>query len=79
MIGTLITCWFILVGCYLLFMAGLRLAWKLPAAIAFVVCLPALPFVVAWRNRRQHPVQSKILYCLWGILYAILIPLCFFG
>lgn len=75
----MIMLWFVVMGCYYLCVAGLRLALKLPAAVAFVVCLPAMPFIVAWRNRQQHPVQTKILYWLWGILYAILIPLCFIG
>ncbi|WP_418450188.1 hypothetical protein [Alistipes sp.] len=79
MIGTIIMIWFVVMGCYYLCVALLRLAIKLPAAAVFVVCLPAMPFIVAYRNRQQHPIQTKILCWLWGVLYAVLIPLCFIG
>lgn len=79
MIGTIITIWFVVMGCYYLCVAGMRLAFKLPAAVAFVVCLPAMPFIVAWRNRQQHPVQTKIICILWGLVYAAVLVACFIG
>lgn len=72
MIGTILTIWFVLMGIYYLCAILLHLAVKLPAIIAFVVCLPAMPFIVARRNRKEHPVQAKALCWMTGILYALL-------
>lgn len=79
MIGTMITIWLALMGCYYLCVVLLRLALKLPAAVVFVVCLPAMPFIVAYRNRQQHPIQAKTIYCLWGVLYAAVLVAGFIG
>lgn len=79
MIGTIITIWVVALGCYYLCAAGMRLALKLPAAVAFAVCLPAMPFIVAWRNRQQHPAQTKVLCFLWGLVYAAALVACFIG
>lgn len=72
MIGTMITIWLALMGCYYLCVVLLRLALKLPAAVVFVVCLPAMPFVVAFRNREEHPIQAKAIYWMGGILYVLI-------
>lgn len=72
MIGTMITIWLALMGFYYLCVAGMRLALKLPAAVVFIVCLPAMPFIVAYRNREEHPTQAKAIYWMGGILYALL-------
>jgi len=45
---------------------GLRIVQALPAVAAVIVCLPVWPFVVARRNRHEHPIQAKMLYWLWG-------------
>lgn len=72
MIGILITIWFVLTGIYYLLVAGMRIAVTLPAAVLFVVCLPAMPFIVAYRNRREHPTLAKAIYWIYGILYALI-------
>lgn len=59
-------------GIYYLLVAGMRLALKLPAAVIFVVCLPAMPFIVAYRNRQQNPIQAKAIYWIGGILYVLI-------
>lgn len=79
MIGTMITIWLALMGVYYLCVAGMRLALKLPAAVVFIVCLPAMPFIVAYRNREEHPIQAKAIYWLWSILFAICIVFCIIG
>lgn len=79
MIGTMITIWLVLMGAYYLFVAVMRLALKLPAAVVFVVCLPAMPFIVAYRNRQQHPTQAKTIYCLWSVIYAAILVASFIG
>ena len=70
--GTLITIWFAVMGIYYLCVATVRLAVKLPAAVIFVLTLPAMPFIVAHRNRAEHPIQAKAICWIWGTLYAIL-------
>lgn len=77
--GTLITIWFILTGIYYLCVAVLRIAFKLPMAVAFILALPAMPFIVAYRNRKEHPIQAKTIYWGWGLIYTMLIAFCFIG
>lgn len=79
MIGLLITVWLVMTGLYYLVICVLRLALTLPAAVVFIVSLPAMPFIVAYRNRTEHPVQAKVLCWLCGVLYAIFIATCFIG
>lgn len=66
-------------GIYYLCVVALRLAVKLPAAVAFVVCLPAMPFIAALRNKSDSPNQAKAICLIWGILYAALLVSCFIG
>ncbi|MDE7304352.1 MAG: hypothetical protein K2N04_00330 [Alistipes sp.] len=70
--GTLITIWLAVMGIYYLCAATLRLAIKLPAAVVFVIALPAMPFIVAYRNKAEHPIQAKAIYWLGGIFYALI-------
>lgn len=77
--GVIITIWLALMGLYYFCVVGMHLALKLPAVAAFVVCLPALPFIVAYRNRSKSPNQAKAIYLLWGLLYAVLLFFCFVG
>ena len=69
--GTLITIWLVLMGLYYFCIIGLRIALKLPIIAAFIICLPVMPFIVAYRFRKEHPAQAKGLYWLWGITYAL--------
>lgn len=39
----------------------------------FFAFLLTIPFLVAYRNRKTHPVVSKLLIVVWGILYMIII------
>ena len=70
--GTLITIWFAVMGFYYLCVATLRLAVKLPAVVMFIILVPAMPFIVAYRNRVEHPIQAKTIYWMGGILYVLL-------
>ena len=56
---TLITIWLVVMGIYYLCVAMLQLAIKLPAIVIFVLTLPAMPFIVAYRNRVEHPIQAN--------------------
>lgn len=77
--GTLITIWFVVTGIYYLCVAMLRFAVKLPAIIAIIITLPAMPFIVAYRNRAEHPIQAKVIYWGWGTIYAVWLVACFIG
>lgn len=70
--GTLLTIWFVVMGIYYLCAAALRLAVRLPAIVIFLTLLPVWPLVVAYRNRKEHPVQAKAICWMWGILYVLL-------
>lgn len=41
-----------------------------------IITLPVMPFIVAYRNREEHPIQAKILYIGWGVIYALVILVC---
>lgn len=69
--GTLITIWFVVMGFYYLCVAMLRLAVKLPAVVIFIILLPAMPFIVAYRNRAEHPILAKSICWMWGIIYVL--------
>lgn len=69
---TLITIWLVVMGIYYLCVAMLQLAIKLPAAVIFVLTLPAMPFIVAYRNRAEHPIQAKALCWKYGVLIALI-------
>lgn len=70
--GTLITIWLVAMGIYYLCVATMRLAIKLPAIVIFVLTLPAMPFIVAYRNRVEHPIQAKVLCWMYGVLIALI-------
>ena len=70
--GMLITIWFAVTGIYYLCVATLRLIVKLPAIVIFIILLPAMPFIVAYRNRIEHPIQAKTIYWMGGMLYVLL-------
>lgn len=77
--GTFITIWFTLIGIYYLCVAVTRIAFKLPVTMAFILALPAMPFIVAYRNRKEHPIQAKTICWGWGLIYIVLIASCFIG
>lgn len=69
---TLITIWLVVMGIYYLCVAMLQLAIKLPAIVIFVLTLPAMPFIVAYRNRVEHPIQAKVLCWMYSVLIALI-------
>lgn len=58
-------------GLYYIAVAGVRLAFKLPYFLFLIFCLPAMPFFVAYRNRKEHPTQAKLIYVGWGLIYGL--------
>lgn len=77
--GTILSIWLLVMGVYYLCMVLFRLVLKIPAIAIILVCLPIMPFIVAYRNREEHPVQARFIYWSWGIIYAVSILLCFIG
>lgn len=75
--GTILSIWLLVVGVYYLCTALFHLALKIPAIVIFVVCLPAMPFIVAYRNRQEHPLQARFICWGWAIVYALLILICY--
>jgi hypothetical protein len=39
----------------------------------YALLLPALPFLVAYKNWKIKPVQSKMIVALYGLLYLMLL------
>lgn len=58
---TVITIWLALAGLYYFGVAILHLAKKLPAVVGFIVLLPAMPFIVAYRDRKEHPARARFI------------------
>lgn len=74
-----ITIWLSLTGIYYLCAAVLRIAVRLPMTAVFILALPAMPFIVAYRNRKEHPIQAKTICWGWNLIYIVLIASCFIG
>ncbi len=71
-LGTLIIIWFAVMGIYYLCVGVFRLSIALPAIALFIILLPVMPFIVAYRNRVEHPIQAKVICWMWGITYVLL-------
>ncbi|MEG2758834.1 MAG: hypothetical protein RR908_03045 [Rikenellaceae bacterium] len=71
--GTLITIWLVVMLIYYISMSLFRSLILLPKAIYYIVCLPAMPFIVAYRNKEEQPKAAKAIYWLWGSLLSIII------
>ncbi len=70
-LSIIVTVWLACMGLYYGGVFLFRSALYVPAAVAFVVCLPAMPFIVAWRTRHETPGKTKALYIIWGVFYAL--------
>jgi len=44
----------------------------LPRLLLYTLALPIMPFYVAHSNRKEHPMEAKLIYWLWGALYLLL-------
>ena len=72
MIPGLITVWVIISAAYYVS----RVVWGVVPYVlkilAVLVCLPAIPFVVAYKNRERHPGQARFIFAGWSLLYLLL-------
>ena len=75
-INTLFGIWLVVLGVYYLLKIAFHVAVGLPMILIKIITLPVMPFIVAYRNREEHPIQSKMLFWIAGIFYAIFILGC---
>ncbi len=75
-INTLFGIWLVVLGIYYLLKIAFHVAVGLPMILIKIITLPVMPFIVAYRNREEHPIQAKILYIGWGVIYALVILIC---
>ena len=68
--------WASVIGFVYIFVILGRITLKLPMLAIILLALPIMPFVSAYRNRVEHPIQAKIICYLWGVIYAILFIVC---
>lgn len=71
--GTVITIWLVLGAIYYISLLLFRGMLLLPKAVFYIVCLPVMPFIVAYRNRKEQPKAAKAIYVLWGSLCSIMV------
>jgi len=45
----------------------------LPVVLFYTILLPVLPFYVAYKNKKEHPVKAKIICIGWSVIYLLLI------
>ena len=63
-----------------LFVVVIPMLLKFTLSAAFyILFLPAMPFIVAYRNWKIKPIQSRIIVVLWSTLYFVLILLGIFS
>ena len=67
MIPGLITVWVIISAAYVWGVVPYVLK-----ILAVLICLPAIPFVVAYKNRERHPGQARFIFAGWSLLYLLL-------
>ena len=72
MIPGLITVWVIISAVYYVS----RVVWGVVPYVlkilAVLICLPAIPFGVAYKNRERHPGQARFIFAGWSLLYLLL-------
>lgn len=72
MIAGLITIWVFIASAYYVSRAVWNVVPYVPKILAVLICLPAIPFVVAYKNRERHPGQARFIFAGWSLLYLLL-------
>jgi hypothetical protein len=65
-----------LIAAFVLILAPIVLKTTIKTAF-FILAFPAMPFLVAYQNRKERPAISKTIFVLYSILYGLFILLCF--
>ena len=71
-INTLFGIWLVVLGIYYLLKIASHVAVGLPMILVKIITLPVMPYIVAYRNREEHPFLSKGI--IW--MYSIALALC---
>jgi len=63
--------WLLCLGVFYVIAALVGIIKHLPDILFYTLLLPVLPFYVAYKNKKERPTASKILYIVWGAVYAV--------
>lgn len=69
--GTFIVVYLLTVLCGYILSALISLVRYFPVVLFYTILLPVMPFYVAHKNRKEHPVMAKFIYVLWGAVYLV--------
>ena len=73
MVTGLIAIWVIIAAVFYVLKAARVVVPYIPKVLAVLICLPAMPFAVAYKNRERHPWQARFIFIGWSLLYALLV------
>lgn len=72
MVAGLIGIWFVAAVVFYVLKAARAVLPCIPKALGVLLCLPAMPFAVAYKNRETHPWQARCIVIGWSLLYLLL-------
>lgn len=72
MVAGLIGIWFVVAVVFYVLKATRAVLPCIPKALGVLLCLPAMPFAVAYKNRETHPWQARCIVIGWSLLYLLL-------
>lgn len=72
MIAGFISIWFVVAVIFFMVKIARVAVFHIPAVLAVLICLPAMPFAVAYKNRETHPWQARCIVIGWSLLYLLL-------
>lgn len=72
MVAGLIGIWFVVAVVFYVLKAARAVLPCIPKALGVLLCLPAMPFAVAYKNRETHPWQARCIVIGWSLLYLLL-------
>ncbi len=72
----------LILGLWLFFGAIFYFIKSIPFLIQiafYVLFSPVLPFYIAFKNKKENPIMSKLIYWLWGAFYFLMFIVFFFN
>ena len=72
MVAGLIGIWFVVAVVFYVLKAARAVLPCIPKALGVLLCLPAMPFAVAYKNRETPPWQARCIVIGWSLLYLLL-------
>ena len=67
MVAGLIGIWFVVAVVFYVLKAARAVLPCIPKALGVLLCLPAMPFAVAYKNRETHPWQARCIVIGWSL------------